>query len=87
MLGGADVVFHLAAQAGLTQSWTDFDGDQRHTFADTAKLRRDLGWRPRTGLREGLAQQWEWQRHELQVVAAAPTRRAPRRAPLAPAAP
>src|SRR5271166_2350888 len=25
-LDGADVVFHLAATPGLTQSWTDFDG-------------------------------------------------------------
>lgn len=37
-------------------------GDQRATFADTAKLWRHLGWRPRIGLDEGLARQVDWQR-------------------------
>jgi nucleoside-diphosphate-sugar epimerase len=35
-------------------------GDQRRTKADTARIRRELGWAPRTGLQEGLAAQWEW---------------------------
>lgn len=37
-------------------------GDQRYTFADTTKLTRHLGWQPRTGLDDGLAQQVAWQR-------------------------
>jgi nucleoside-diphosphate-sugar epimerase len=37
-------------------------GDQRHTFADTARLRAHLSWEPRTPLSEGLARQWEWQK-------------------------
>jgi nucleoside-diphosphate-sugar epimerase len=37
-------------------------GDQRYTFADTGKLARHLGWRPRVGLDEGLARQVAWQR-------------------------
>ena len=37
-------------------------GDQRHTFADTTKLRRQLGWEPKMTLDEGLARQWEWHR-------------------------
>jgi nucleoside-diphosphate-sugar epimerase len=40
-------------------------GDQRHTFADTTKLRRVLGWEPRTTLDEGLSRQFEWQRGVL----------------------
>jgi nucleoside-diphosphate-sugar epimerase len=36
-------------------------GDQRHTFADTRKLRSHLGWQARTSLDAGLARQWEWQ--------------------------
>jgi nucleoside-diphosphate-sugar epimerase len=36
-------------------------GDQRHTFADTTRLRLHLGWQPRTSLDEGLARQWHWQ--------------------------
>ncbi len=37
-------------------------GDQRYTFADTARLRRHLGWQPRISLDEGLARQVAWQR-------------------------
>jgi nucleoside-diphosphate-sugar epimerase len=37
-------------------------GDQRYTFADTTRLHRHLGWQPRTGLDEGLAQQVTWHR-------------------------
>jgi nucleoside-diphosphate-sugar epimerase len=39
-------------------------GDQRFTSADTKKLLHHVGWRPRTGLDEGLARQWEWQQQE-----------------------
>jgi nucleoside-diphosphate-sugar epimerase len=42
-------------------------GDQRYTFAHTAKLQTHLGWQPRTGLDEGLARQWEWQEQELKA--------------------
>jgi len=41
-------------------------GDQRFTFADTSKLTRQLGWRPRVGLDEGLAQQVAWQRAQAE---------------------
>lgn len=51
----------LAGRAARTQVAAARAGDQRHTFADTAKLRSHLGWRPRTALDEGLARQWAWQ--------------------------
>ena len=35
-------------------------GDVRRTSADTSRARRDLGWRPRVGLRRGLASQLAW---------------------------
>src|SRR5918992_628511 len=35
-------------------------GDQRRTKADTARIRRDLGWEPRTALEDGLRAQWQW---------------------------
>jgi nucleoside-diphosphate-sugar epimerase len=35
-------------------------GDQRRSHADTTRIRAELGWRPRVGLREGLAAQWRW---------------------------
>lgn len=37
-------------------------GDQLATGADVTKLYRHLGWRPTTGLDEGLARQVEWQK-------------------------
>jgi nucleoside-diphosphate-sugar epimerase len=40
-------------------------GDQRHTFADTTRLRRVLGWEPKMTLDEGLAKQFEWQKAVL----------------------
>jgi nucleoside-diphosphate-sugar epimerase len=43
-------------------------GDQRQTLADTAKLRNQFGWRPGTGLDEGLKNQWEWHRRDAQEV-------------------
>ncbi len=35
-------------------------GDQRRTKADTSLIRSELGWRPTTTLRAGLAAHWEW---------------------------
>jgi UDP-glucose 4-epimerase len=37
-------------------------GDALHTFARIDKARKDLGFRPRTALRDGLAQEWDWVR-------------------------
>jgi nucleoside-diphosphate-sugar epimerase len=36
-------------------------GDQRHTGADTTRIRRHLGWSPQTRLDEGLVRQVAWQ--------------------------
>jgi nucleoside-diphosphate-sugar epimerase len=36
-------------------------GDQRYTGADTSKLFRHLGWKPRISLDEGLSRQLAWQ--------------------------
>jgi UDP-glucuronate 4-epimerase len=45
-------------------------GDQRSTLADTTKLTRDFGWRPRVRLDEGLAMQVSWQKEtEVRVAA------------------
>jgi UDP-glucose 4-epimerase len=35
-------------------------GDVPHTFADISKARRDLGYAPRTALRDGLNEEWNW---------------------------
>jgi nucleoside-diphosphate-sugar epimerase len=46
-------------------------GDQRSTCADTTKLMRELGWKPRVSLDEGLALQVEWQSESIGEIAAA----------------
>jgi nucleoside-diphosphate-sugar epimerase len=58
--GRRALIRHLAARLG----------DQRFTSADTGKLQRHLGWRPRVGLDEGLALQVAWQQGEVQRRAA-----------------
>lgn len=34
-------------------------GDVRHSFLDCAKIARDLGWRPKVGLSQGLERTWQ----------------------------
>jgi nucleoside-diphosphate-sugar epimerase len=40
-------------------------GDVRHTFADTTRAKRELGFRPRVTIAEGLHHQLEWQKATL----------------------
>jgi nucleoside-diphosphate-sugar epimerase len=40
-------------------------GEWAYAVADTARIRKHLGWRHFTTLNEGLAKQWEWQKKEL----------------------
>ncbi len=70
-IGGGEMVSLLDVLAKLeTISGKQFQrrtasvrfGDQRHTFADTAKLRRVLSWEPKVGMDEGLRRQYEWQK-------------------------
>jgi nucleoside-diphosphate-sugar epimerase len=55
----------LAGRKALVRQEPDRPGDQRSTFADTTRLRTHLGWQPETGLAEGLARQWQWQKGDL----------------------
>lgn len=52
----------LAGRPARTMAAEARPGDQRHTFADTSRLRAHVGWEPRTSLDEGLALQWQWQK-------------------------
>jgi nucleoside-diphosphate-sugar epimerase len=52
----------LAGRPARTVQEAARTGDQRHTVADTSRLRAHLGWEARTALSEGLARQWEWQK-------------------------
>ena len=62
-----DVLSKLEAISGrrfVVESHPERAGDQRHTFADTSKLFRHLGWKASTPMDEGLRRQWEWQRDQ-----------------------
>jgi UDP-glucose 4-epimerase len=39
-------------------------GDARDSYLDCTRIEHDLGWVPEVGLREGLAQTWDWFRSE-----------------------
>ena len=62
-----DIIRKLEALAGrraVVKQEAARAGDQRYTFADTAKLRSHLDWQPKVGLDDGLARQWAWQQAE-----------------------
>ena len=42
-------------------SWSDWrPGDQRIYVSDVRKAERELGWRPRVGVEEGIRRLYEW---------------------------
>jgi nucleoside-diphosphate-sugar epimerase len=55
-----DQLERLAGRALDVRRSAAVAGDQPRTVADTARIRRELGWDPAIGLTEGLARQWEW---------------------------
>ncbi len=57
----------LTGRAAIVEHAPRRPGDQRRTMANIAKLRRDVGFEPRTPLREGLAAQVAWQRSGCEV--------------------
>jgi nucleoside-diphosphate-sugar epimerase len=57
-----DKLEHITGRKAVVQREPARAGDQRHTAADTTKIWRHLGWRPRVGLDDGLAAQVAWQR-------------------------
>jgi UDP-glucose 4-epimerase len=48
-------------------------GDVRQTLADVSRARRDLGYQPKTVLREGLAAEWQWVRKLYQRAESRPS--------------
>jgi nucleoside-diphosphate-sugar epimerase len=46
-------------------------GDARDTAADTSRARRDLGFSPSYSLDDGLTEQVEWQRANLDLLVGA----------------
>lgn len=42
-------------------------GDVQRTWADLTRSKAELGYQPKTSLREGIAKQWEWLREKMAV--------------------
>jgi nucleoside-diphosphate-sugar epimerase len=55
-----ELISLVAGRPVTMQREPDQKGDMRHTYADTTSARRALGFVPRVGLEEGLAQQYRW---------------------------
>lgn len=70
-LGGGDLVSvldvfrkleRIIGKTAIVERHPPRPGDQLSTGADVGKLYRHLGWKPTTGIDEGLAKQVEWQK-------------------------
>jgi UDP-glucose 4-epimerase len=42
-------------------------GDARHTYADVSKAKKDFGYSPRVGIREGLTEHYNWLKSNLEL--------------------
>lgn len=60
------VISELAGREAIIDRRPDRAGDQRMTQADTTKARREFGYVPQVGVKEGLARQFAWhvERHQ-----------------------
>jgi nucleoside-diphosphate-sugar epimerase len=54
------MISRLSGSPALASTAAEQKGDMRHTYADTALARADLGFAPRVGLEEGLAAEHAW---------------------------
>lgn len=55
---------HLTGRQAELEYLPARPGDQKRTFADTRKIRTELGWQPKVSLQEGLSRQVEWTRSQ-----------------------
>jgi UDP-glucose 4-epimerase len=55
-----ELISRVVGRPVSVQREPDQKGDMRHTYADTSRARRDLGFMPRVGLEEGLAAEHRW---------------------------
>jgi UDP-glucose 4-epimerase len=54
-------IFENICRTPVRMDWRERQkGDVLHTLAKIDKARKDLGFRPRTTLEEGLSREWEW---------------------------
>lgn len=55
----------ISGKAAIIERHPPRKGDQFSTGADVSKLLKHVGWKPTTGMDDGLAQQIEWQRSTI----------------------
>jgi UDP-glucose 4-epimerase len=55
-----EMIGRVAGRAPTLHALPDQKGDMRHTYADTARARADLGFIPAVGLEEGLTAEYRW---------------------------
>jgi len=55
-----EIIGRVTGRAPLIKADTAQKGDMRHTYADTALARGDLGFAPSVALEEGLKAEYEW---------------------------
>ena len=77
LLDFVEILSHELVRAGVLDKDYDFDahkelvpmqpGDVPVTYADTSALEADFGYKPSTGLRDGLRQFAEWYKEFYQV--------------------
>ena len=60
MLEAIAVLEHVSGRALQTRHRETAKGDMARTKADISRIGAELGWLPRTSLRDGLAAMWSW---------------------------
>jgi nucleoside-diphosphate-sugar epimerase len=55
-----EMIGRVSGRRPIIQSESAQKGDMRHTYADTALARRDLGFSPTVSLEEGLTAEYQW---------------------------
>ena len=60
-----DIIGRVAGRRPVVTVDSAQKGDMRHTYADTALAREDLGFSPAVGLEAGLAAEYTWLPHNL----------------------
>jgi UDP-glucose 4-epimerase len=56
----AEKIIEITKSSSIIQHKESKKGDAEHTYANTQKAQRDLGWRPATSLDQGLTRYIEW---------------------------
>lgn len=56
----AEKIIEITGSASIIQYRDSKKGDAEHTYANTSKAQRELGWKPKTSLDQGLTRYIEW---------------------------